>query len=217
MFTGIIEEVGTVTQVDPLGSDRAGRRLTIEAELASDLRVDQSVSIDGACQTVVAVDAEAGTFAVDSIEETLRKTTFGELAAGTPVNLERALQAGDRLDGHFVQGHVDATGTIVEVEREETDWLYTVQFDSEYAAYLIPVGSIAVDGISLTVARLGDDTFTVAIIPHTHEVTTVGTAWTEGAAVNLEFDLIGKYVARSLTASGETPDPELLATEWLDT
>jgi riboflavin synthase len=215
MFTGIIEEVGTVTQVEPLGSDRAGKRLTIEADMAPDLHVDQSVSINGACQTVVSVDAEAGTFAVDSIEETLRKTTFGELTAGTPVNLERALQAGDRLDGHFVQGHVDATGTIVDVEQEETDWLYTIQFDPDYAAYLIPVGSIAVDGISLTVARLGDDTFTVAIIPHTHEVTTVGTAWTEGAAVNLEFDLIGKYVARSLTASGETPDPDSLAQAWM--
>lgn len=214
MFTGIIEEVGTVSQIEPLGSDRAGKRLTIEAAMVPDLRVDQSVSINGACQTVVAVDADAGTFAVDSIEETLRKTTFGNLTTGTPVNLERALQAGDRLDGHFVQGHVDATGTIVDVEREETDWLYTIQFDPEYAAYLIPVGSIAVDGISLTVARLEDDTFTVAIIPHTHEVTNVSTAWTEGAAVNLEFDLIGKYVARSLAAGGDTPDPESLAQAW---
>ena len=215
MFTGIIEEVGIVTQVEPLGSDDAGKRLTIEAEMAPDLRVDQSVSIDGACQTVVDVNPDDSTFAVDTIEETLRKTTFGTLTAGTPVNLERALQAGDRLDGHFVQGHVDATGTVVEVEREETDWLYTIRFDPQYASYLIPVGSIAVDGISLTVARLGDDTFTVAIIPHTHRVTNVAETWTEGAAVNLEFDLIGKYVARSLTASGETPDPDALAQEWL--
>jgi len=214
MFTGIIEEVGAVTHIDDLGG---GKRLTIEADMAPELQVDQSVSIDGACQTVVDVDADAGTFAVDSIEETLRKTTFGALTAGTPVNLERALQAGDRLDGHFVQGHVDATGTIVSVEREETDWLYTIEFDPEYASYLIPVGSISVDGISLTVARLDEGTFTVAIIPHTHEVTTVAETWTEGAAVNLEFDLIGKYVARSLTAAGEAPDPETLARTWLDT
>jgi len=214
VFTGIIEEIGTVTQIDPLGSDRAGKRLTIEADMAPDLQVDQSVSIDGACQTVVDVDPDASTFAVDSIEETLRKTTFSDLAAGTPVNLERALQAGDRLDGHFVQGHVDATGTVAAVEREETDWLYTIQFDPDYAAYLIPVGSIAIDGISLTVARLDGDTLTVAIIPHTHEVTNVAETWTEGAAVNLEFDLIGKYVARSLTASGETPDPDALAEAW---
>jgi riboflavin synthase len=215
MFTGIIEEVGTLTAVEPLGSDRAGKRLTIEADLAPELRVDQSVSIDGACQTVVDVDPDASTFAVDSIEETLRKTTFSDLEAGAPVNLERALKAGDRLDGHFVQGHVDATGTITNVEREETDWLYTIQFDPEYAAYLIPVGSVSVDGISLTVARLDEDTFTVAIIPHTHEVTNVAETWTEGAAVNLEFDLIGKYVARSFTASGETPDPEALAKTWM--
>ncbi|PQJ35319.1 riboflavin synthase subunit alpha [Salinibacter sp. 10B] len=211
MFTGIIEEVGTLTNVEDLGG---GKRLTIEAEMAPTLRVDQSVSINGACQTVVAVDAENRTFAVDSIEETLRKTTFGRFTAGAPVNLERALQAGDRLDGHFVQGHVDATGTIVKVEREETDWLYTIQFDPKYAAYLIPVGSISVDGISLTVARLEEETFTVAIIPHTYKETNVADGWTEGAAVNLEFDLIGKYVTRSLTASGETPDPEALAQAW---
>ncbi len=214
MFTGIIEEIGTLTSVDALGSDTAGKRLVIEAEMAPALEVDESVSINGACQTVVDVDPDAHTFAVDSIEETLRKTTFGSLTEGTPVNLERALQAGDRLDGHFVQGHVDATGTVVSVEQEETDWLYTIQFDPQYAAYLIPVGSIAVDGISLTVARLDDDAFTVAIIPHTYEETNVSTAWTEGAAVNLEFDLIGKYVARSLTADGDTPDPETLAQEW---
>ncbi|MFO8100310.1 MAG: riboflavin synthase [Salinibacter sp.] len=212
MFTGIIEDLGRIADVEDLGG---GRRLTIEAPFAPDLRVDQSVSINGACQTVVAVDAEASTFAVDTIEETLRKTTFGALTPGTPVNLERALQAGDRLDGHFVQGHVDATGTVVEVEREETDWLYTIQFEPQYAAYLIPVGSIAIDGISLTVARLGDDTLTTAIIPHTYDVTNVSSAWTEGAAVNLEFDLIGKYVARSLSAQGETPSPDTLAKAWL--
>ncbi|MCS4046225.1 riboflavin synthase [Salinibacter ruber] len=215
MFTGIIEEVGTLTAVESLGSDRAGKRLTIEADLAPELHVDQSVSIDGACQTVVDVDPDASTFAVDSIEETLRKTTFSDLEAGAPVNLERALQAGDRLDGHFVQGHVDATGTITNVEREETDWLYTIQFDPQHAAYLIPVGSVSVDGISLTVARLDEDAFTVAIIPHTHAVTNVAETWMEGAAVNLEFDLIGKYVARSFTASGETPDPEALAKTWM--
>lgn len=212
MFTGIIEETGVIADIEDLGG---GKRLTIEADMAPELYVDQSVSINGACQTVVDVAEEASTFSVDSIEETLRKTTFGALDTGTPVNLERALQTGDRLDGHFVQGHVDATGTVTSVEREDTDWLYTVQFDPQYASYLIPVGSIAVDGISLTVARLDEGAFTVAIIPHTYEETNVSTAWTEGANVNLEFDLIGKYVARSLTASGETPDPEALAQEWL--
>lgn len=213
MFTGIIEDLGHIVDIDDRGG---GRRLTIESPFAPDLRVDQSVSINGACQTVVAVDPDASTFAVDTIEETLRKTTFSSLSAGTPVNLERALQAGDRLDGHFVQGHVDATGTVVDVEQEDTDWLYTIRFDPAYASYLIPVGSIAVDGISLTVARLGDDTLTVAIIPHTYENTNVSDAWTKGAAVNLEFDLIGKYVARSLSAQGDVPSPEALADAWLD-
>ena len=213
MFTGIIEDTGRIAHVEARGG---GKRLTIEAAFAPELRVDQSVSINGACQTVVDVDADARTFAVDTIEETLRKTTFSTLSAGTPVNLERALQAGDRLDGHFVQGHVDATGTVVNVEQEDTDWLYTIRFDPEYAAYLIPVGSISVDGISLTVARLGDDTLTVAIIPHTYENTNVADAWTEGAAVNLEFDLIGKYVARSLSARGDAPSPEALADAWLN-
>jgi riboflavin synthase len=212
MFTGIIEDTGRIAHVEDLGG---GKRLTIDAAFAPDLRVDQSVSINGACQTVVDVDPDASTFTVDSIEETLRKTTFGALTAGTPVNLERALQAGDRLDGHFVQGHVDATGTIVDVEREETDWLYTIQFDPAYAAYLIPVGSIAIDGISLTVARLDDDTLTVAIIPHTYQETAIADTWTDGAAVNLEFDLIGKYVARSLSAQGEAPSPDVLAEAWL--
>lgn len=212
MFTGIIEEVGTVAQAEDLGG---GKRLTIEADLAPDLRVDESVSINGACQTVIEVDPDASSFAVDSIEETLRKTTFDTLEVGTPVNLERALQVGDRLDGHFVQGHVDVTGTITDVEQEETDWLYTIQFDPKYAAYLIPVGSIAVDGISLTIAHLHDDTFTVAIIPHTYEVTTVSTTWTEGTEVNLEFDVIGKYVARSLSAGGDLPEPEALAKTWM--
>ncbi len=146
MFTGIIEEIGTVTRITDLGG---GKRLTIEAAMAPELRVDQSVSINGACQTVVDVDAETSTFAVDSIEETLRKTTFGGLEAGTPVNLERALQAGDRLDGHFVQGHVDATGTVTAVEQEETDWLYTIRrrhaHGGHHSAHL--PGDERVDGV----------------------------------------------------------------------
>jgi len=190
MFTGIIEEVGTIAQIDDLGG---GRRLTIEAAMAPDLRVDQSIAIDGACQTVVDVSADAGTFAVDSIEETLRKTTFGDLEEGAPVNLERALQAGDRLDGHFVQGHVDATGVITTVEQEETDWLYTIHFDPEYVSYLIPVGSIAVDGISLTVAARHDGSFDVAIIPTTYDETTLSEK-VIGDPVHLEVDVVAKYV-----------------------
>lgn len=188
MFTGIIEEVGEITRVKDLGG---GRQLTVAAYFSDGLRPDQSVAINGACQTVVAV--EDGAFSVVAVEETLRKTTFGDLGAGDRVNLERAMQPGDRLDGHFVQGHVDGTGTVDSVEEEHTNRLYRIRFDERFAPYLIPVGSITVDGISLTVARLEDGVFTVAIIPHTFENTNVA-AWEPGAHVNLEFDLIGKYV-----------------------
>ena len=213
MFTGIIKEVGTVVSVDPLGSDTAGKRLTIEAEMSPELQVDESVAINGACQTVV--DATETSFSVVTIEETLRKTTFGDLRAGDPVNLERAMHADSRIDGHFVQGHVDATGTVVEATQEETNWLYRIRFAPEYAAYVIPVGSIALDGISLTVARLGDGELTVAIIPHTYEHTNVHT-WEEGTGVNLEFDMIGKYVVGALQSGGDTPDPTAMARQWLD-
>ena len=190
MFTGIIEEVGTVEQVEDLGG---GRRLTIGASFASALEPDESIAVNGACQTVVGRTGEA--FRVDTIEETLRKTTLGDLAPGDAVNLERPLQPNGRLDGHFVQGHVDATGTVAAVEEEETDRLYRIRFDEQFAPYLIPVGSVALDGISLTVARLEEDALTVAIIPHTYQKTTVSD-WKEGTRINLEFDLIGKYVIR---------------------
>jgi len=180
------------------------------------LQVDESVSINGACQTVVATTDT--TFSVVTIEETLRKTTFGTLSEGDPVNLERAMKADSRIDGHFVQGHVDTTGMVTAAEREETNWLYRISFDDPYAAYLIPVGSIAIDGISLTIARLDGSELTVAIIPHTYDNTNVRT-WTEGTAVNLEFDMIGKYVVGALqrgTGNGsDTPDARTLAQQFL--
>ena len=213
MFTGIIKEVGEIAAVEPLGGDQAGKRLTIQAEMSPELRVDESVSINGACQTVV--DTTDTMFSVVTIEETLRKTTFGALKPGDPVNLERAMKADSRIDGHFVQGHVDTTGTVTVAEREETNWLYRVRFDEPYAAYLIPVGSVAIDGISLTVARLDGPELTVAIIPHTYENTNVRT-WKEGAEVSLEFDMIGKYVVGALgREDGETPDAKTLAKQFL--
>ncbi len=202
MFTGIIEDVGRIVQIDDLGG---GKRLTIAAAFADALTPDESVAINGACQTVVAV--RDGLFEVVTIEETLRKTTFGDLTVGTPVNLERAMQANARLDGHFVMGHVDTTGTVVEVAKEKTNGLYRIQFEADFTSYLIPVGSVTVDGISLTVARLNGNTFTVAIIPHTYEHTNVST-WDAGTRVNLEFDMIGKYVVRWLEHHGPlTRDP----------
>lgn len=195
MFTGIIEEVGELVAVEPYGG---GKQLTVRASFAQDLKVDESVAINGACQTIVGIDGD--TFQVVAIEETLRKTTFGRFRAGQPVNLERAMQANRRLDGHFVMGHVDTTGTVQHIEREKTNWLIEIGFSADFAAYTIPVGSITIDGISLTVARLtekaaGDHRLTVAIIPHTYTHTNVS-YWQVGDPVNLEFDMIGKYVAR---------------------
>ena len=196
MFTGIIEEVGHVATVEELDG---GRRLTLRASFADELRTDQSVAVNGACQTVVAHDAE--TFSVVAVEETLAKTNFGALNEGDRVNLERAMRPDGRLDGHFVQGHVDVTGEVVDVEALADSWLVRVRYPERFAPYLIPVGSITLDGISLTVARLDDagqdPVLTVAIIPHTWEHTTIGD-WQPGRAVNLEFDLIGKYVVRAL-------------------
>lgn len=202
MFTGIIEEIGRIRRAESLGG---GRRFTIEASFAGTLRPDQSVAVNGCCQTVV--DIGDGAFSVVAIEETLSKTTFGSLGEDAPVNLERAMRPDTRLDGHIVQGHVDATGELVEVKELEASRLYRVAFEAEFAPYVIPVGSVAIDGISLTVARLGGrrgdgrHELTVAIIPHTYEMTIVPT-WSLGSQVNLEFDLIGKYVARYMEVAG---------------
>ena len=196
MFTGIIEEVGRVEAVTPL---EGGRRLRLACSFAGELAVDESVAVDGVCLTVVARDA--GAFEATAVEETLSKTTLGRLAAGDGVNLERAVRLGGRLDGHLVQGHVDATGTVVSVEALADSHLVTVRYPAEHAALVIPRGSVCVDGVSLTVARLDEGAadepaFLLAIIPHTWEHTTART-WTPGRAVNVEFDLVGKYVLRA--------------------
>ncbi len=201
MFTGIIEAVGHVASIETLDG---GRRLTLASEFAPELRVDQSVAVNGACQTVVAVADE--TFSVVAVEETLAKTNFGDLRAGDRVNLERAMRPDGRLDGHFVQGHVDATGEVASVEALADSWLVRVRYPERFAPYLIPVGSVTLDGISLTVARLDDEALTVAIIPHTWTHTTVS-GWEPGRAVNLEFDLIGKYVVRAMQ-HGVGTEPE---------
>ncbi|MDX1439818.1 MAG: riboflavin synthase [Rubricoccaceae bacterium] len=192
MFTGIIETVGQIEGVSQL---EGGCRLRITTQFASELRVDESVAVNGVCLTVVSNDDH--TFETIAVEETLAKTNVGDLSKGDPANLERAMKANGRFDGHIVQGHVDATGTIKSIEQLADSWLITIAFSEEFAANLIPQGSITVDGISLTVARLTNKTFSVAIIPHTWEQTTVHT-WKPGRRVNLEFDVIGKYVARIL-------------------
>ena len=210
MFTGIIEEVGTIGAVHELGG---GRRFLLQANMAPELRPDQSVSTNGVCLTVVAI--QGNTFTVEAVEETLQKTTLGAFKTGQKVNLERAMRPDGRLDGHLVQGHVDSTGVITAIDTLPTSWLYTVRFDPAFAPFLIPVGSITLDGVSLTVARLDSITLTVSIIPHTYEKTIISD-WRVGQQVNMEFDLIGKYVARQLAHhKADDSSPNQITKSWL--
>lgn len=189
MFTGLIEEIGEIERVTSLGG---GKRLKVKANIVlEDVNIDDSIAINGCCQTVVAFDKNH--FEVVAIEETLRKTTLGSFKKGTKVNLERALAVGKRMGGHYVQGHVDCVGTVVKVMPEKTDWLVTISFPNEFRKYIVNVGSIALEGVSLTVARVESNTFTVALIPHTWENTTIG-KFRAGQKVNLEFDILSKYV-----------------------
>ena len=191
MFTGIIESKGRIRAAEE-------RRLVIEAPFSAELKVDESVSVNGTCLTVVRQDEE--TFSVDVVEETLAKTNLGCLKSGSAVNLERAMRIGDRLDGHIVQGHVDTVGEIVRIEELDGSHLVFVRFADQFKPYLIPVGSVTLDGISLTVARLEENTLGVAIIPHTWAVTTAS-KWNVGDSVNIEFDVLGKYAVRAVEVS----------------
>lgn len=190
MFTGIIQDTGRVALVHPLDG---GRELRIRCGFADELQVDQSISINGACHTVTGHDKT--TFTVQSVEETLRKTNIGDLAEGDLLNLERSLRPDQLLDGHLVQGHVDAVGTLENIEKEGTDRLLTVSYPDEHGSLVVGRGSIAMDGISLTVAKERENTFTVAIIPYTFDHTNLKTR-NIGDAVNLEFDVLGKYVVK---------------------
>lgn len=192
MFTGIIKEIGKVHSIENLDG---GKEISIASDIAAEVDIDQSISINGVCHTVTAHNT--GIFTVQSVEETLRKTNIGNLAEDDPVNLERSLRPDQLLDGHLVQGHVDATGTIKKIEQEGTDWLFTIAYPEQYRDLIVGRGSIAIDGISLTVASETGNQFTVAIIPYTYEHTNLH-ARSEEDAVNLEFDVLGKYVVRYL-------------------
>jgi riboflavin synthase len=191
MFTGLVEALGRVERIEPDAD--GGQRLTVAAPFARELEIGESVAVSGACLTVVS--RSDASFAVQAGPETLRKTTFGSLVVGDSVNLERSLQLGDRLGGHLVQGHVDGVGRIVERTRSG-DW-ETVWFEgpAELVAPMVPKGSVAIDGVSLTLVDVTRDRFSVALIPHTLAATTLGTK-PVGAGVNLETDLISKYVAK---------------------
>jgi riboflavin synthase len=192
MFTGLVEEVGRVVRVEP---GTAGSRLEIAAAMAAHVAEGESVAVNGVCLTIR--PTRKGTLVADVGPETLRVTTLGSLRPDQPVNLERSMRVDGRLGGHFVQGHVDATGTLTAVRPEgDAIWL-TIAFPPDLAPLLIPKGSLAVDGISLTIAGLRDASFDVMIVPFTWRATNL--SWLRvGDQVNLEGDIIGKYVVRNL-------------------
>lgn len=192
MFTGIVEATGRVARVDPAGT---GRRLRIDTALGAELRAGDSIAVNGVCLTVVACDATG--FAADISPETVRVTTLGDRAPGEPVNLERPLRADARLGGHFVLGHVDGVGRVAALRPDGDGYWLEVDVPEPLEPYMISKGSIAVDGISLTIASLDTGRVGVAIVPFTLAHTTLGSARV-GDRVNLEADVLGKYVARLL-------------------
>ncbi len=192
MFTGLIEEIGRIRALEPEGE---GARVVIETCFAGELEQGESVAVDGACLTVAAGDANS--FQSFVLAETLRRTTLGRLRAGTAVNLERALKVGDRFGGHWVQGHVDGMGGIVRIEGEGFSRAFTFSAPPELQPFFVEKGSVAIDGISLTIVWLEPKGFRVGIIPETRQSTTLGRKGV-GDPVNLECDLIAKYVFRYL-------------------
>jgi riboflavin synthase len=194
MFTGIIETLGTVRKLEKEGSNL---HITVKSPLASQLKIDQSVAHNGVCLTVV--DVTGDSYKVTAIDETLQKSNLGHLMIGDLVNLERAMVLGSRLDGHLVQGHVDQTAVCTQIELKDGSWIFSFSFARSTDHLTIEKGSITIDGTSLTVIDSGIDTFSVAIIPYTYEHTRFN-SYQVGSTVNLEFDMIGKYVAKLLSA-----------------
>ena len=190
MFTGIIESLGTVKEVR---QDQDNVHLTISSSITAELKIDQSVAHNGVCLTVVGIDTDS--YTVTAIRETIEKTNVGDWKKGDSVNLERAMKLGDRLDGHIVQGHVDQTGICKSVENANGSWYYTFEYDENLNNITIEKGSITVNGVSLTVVNSKKNAFSVAIIPYTYEHTNFKN-FQVGTKINLEFDVIGKYVSR---------------------
>jgi riboflavin synthase len=190
MFTGIIETLGALVEVK---KDQENLHLTIESRLTNDLKIDQSIAHNGVCLTVVS--KTNSTYTVTAIQETCLKTNIGSWAVGDAINLERAMLLGARLDGHIVQGHVDQTGICTEIREAEGSWYFSFEYDSNLHNITIEKGSVTVNGVSLTVVNSKANSFSVAIIPYTYQHTNFHT-FKVGTKVNLEFDVIGKYVSR---------------------
>ncbi|BEP16013.1 riboflavin synthase [Acidothermaceae bacterium B102] len=202
MFTGIVEELGDIVALE---QQQDAARITVRGPLVvSDAHLGDSICVSGCCLTVTAVDGD--TFTADVMLESLRRTTLGLLGKGSPVNLERAMPANGRMGGHVVQGHVDVTGTVAERTPSEHWEVVRITMPAAYAAQVVDKGSVTVDGVSLTVVEVGDDWFTVSLIPETLARTTLGHR-DVGEPVNLEFDVIGKYVERLLAVRGLIPIP----------
>jgi riboflavin synthase len=193
MFTGIIETIGVVKEVISSGSNKT---FWVESPLSSEFKVDQSVSHSGVCLTVEEI--KEGLHRVTAIDETLQKTNLGSWAEGSLINIERCLPINGRLDGHFVQGHVDATGICISRKEKAGSWEFEFEFPKKFAALVIEKGSIAINGISLTAFNVKKKSLTVAIIPYSFEHTDIHTI-NKGDSVNLEFDLLGKYLLRRLS------------------
>jgi riboflavin synthase len=194
MFTGIIEEIGKIVNISSLGG---GKKIRIQCEkILADSKVDDSISINGVCQTITGMNDNSFEFV--SVEETIKKTTIKHCKVNQNVNLERALKLSDRLGGHLVLGHVDDTGKIRKKTSLNTSTILEVVLPNGYSRYVIPQGSITIDGISLTIANIEHDIISVSIIPHTIE-NTILKSLNVGDSVNLEFDIIGKYIERLLT------------------
>jgi riboflavin synthase len=195
MFTGIIEALGTVEEIKIEG---ANKHFRISASIAPELKVDQSISHNGVCLTVTRL--APGGYWVTAIEETLQRSNLGTLKKGDVINLERCMQMNGRLDGHIVQGHVDQTGTVASITDKQGSWLIEIGYDPSLGNVTVEKGSISVNGVSLTCFKSKEDSFTIAIIPYTHEHTNIGRL-APGDKVNLEFDIIGKYVKTLLASS----------------
>lgn len=199
MFTGIVSEVGTIKKIKHL---TGARELAIMSSFTGDVHVDESIAVNGVCLTVVSFDKNH--FNVQCVDETLRKTNLGKLEEGSPVNLERSLTLEKAVEGHIVQGHVDTVGTITKIDKQGADLLLKITFPEKFDDYIVGRGSIAIDGISFTVAR--DDAegeFTIAVIPYTWEHTNLKEK-KEGDLLNLEFDIFGKYIVKYLEKRQQT-------------
>jgi len=190
MFTGIIEQLGTIQKIE---KEQSNIHFHIQADFTNELKIDQSVAHNGVCLTVVSIAGD--TYVVTAIDETLERTNLGRLNAGSLINLERCTKIGDRLDGHIVQGHVDTTGTCVKIEDLDGSWKYHFTYNSNDIT--VEKGSITINGVSLTVVDSNSNGFSVCIIPYTYEHTNFHTLQV-GDSVNLEFDIIGKYVRKLL-------------------